>query len=108
LGPGAHSHLDGRRWWNHKQPARWASALSRGESPTAGAEQVGPAEDHEERVLLELRLATGLPMDVLTPTEADRVPSLVADGLATLRNEHIVLTLKGRLLADKVTLDLLD
>jgi len=108
FGPGAHSHVGGKRWWNHKQPARWASSIARGEAPTAGAEQVGPAEDHEERVLLELRLAIGLSMDVLTSTEAARVPPLVADGLATLRDEHIVLTLEGRLLADKVTLDLLD
>jgi len=108
FGPGAHSHLDGRRWWNHKQPARWASAVARGEVPTAGAEQIGPAEAHEERVLLELRLATGLPLDALTPTEAARVPSLIEDGLVTTENDCLALTLKGRLLADKVTLDLLD
>ena len=35
-----------------------------------------------ERVLLELRLAEGLPLDVLTETESRRVPDLVARGLA--------------------------
>ncbi|MCL2653336.1 MAG: radical SAM family heme chaperone HemW [Propionibacteriaceae bacterium] len=108
LGPGAHSHIGGKRWWNHKQPARWAASIARHEVPTAGAEQVGVSEAHEERVLLELRLATGLPLDVLTTTEAARVPSLVAEGLATTRRNRLTLTLKGRLLADKVTLDLLD
>jgi len=109
VGPGAHSHVDGHRWWNHKQPVRWASAIARGEAPVAGAEHVGAAEAHEERVLLELRLATGLALDALTPTEAARVPSLVADGLAALAGgNRLVLTLRGRLLADKVTRDLLD
>jgi len=108
FGPGAHSHIAGKRWWNHKQPARWASSIARGEPPTAGAEQVGIAEAHEERALLELRLATGLPMDVLTSTEAARVPSLVEDGLATVDDARLTLTLNGRLLADKVTRDLLD
>jgi len=113
FGPGAHSHQSwtagfAHRWWNSKQPARWASTLMRGDAPVAGNETIYPAQIHEERVLLELRLATGLPMDVLTPTEAARVPALIADGLATTRRNRLTLTLKGRLLADKVTLDLLD
>lgn len=112
VGPGAHSHVregpGDRRWWNHKQPNRWASAIARGEAPVAGAEQIGATEAHEERVLLELRLATGLALDALTPTEAARLPSLVADGLAAVIDDHLSLTLTGRLLADKVTRDLLD
>ncbi|MCL2489992.1 MAG: radical SAM family heme chaperone HemW [Propionibacteriaceae bacterium] len=115
FGPGAHAahgsvagHPSRAHYWNQKQPTRWAAALARDHSGAAGAEALTAAEVHEERVLLELRLATGLPLDVLTPTEAARVPRLVADGLAITRRNRLSLTLKGRLLADKVTRDLLD
>jgi len=120
VGPGAHSYHDHvfdkwlgntyspHRWWNHRSPERWIGALRHNGSPAARRERIDAVKAHEERVLLELRLATGLPLDALTPTERARVPSLVADGLATTSNDHLTLTLKGRLLADKVTLDLLD
>jgi len=109
LGPGAHSHVGGTRWWNHAQVGRWGQALDSGAWPLAGREDLDDATRHEERVLLELRLAEGLPDDVLTPTERARVPALVEAGL--LREGapgRWTLTLRGRLLADKVTRDLLD
>jgi len=122
VGPGAHSHLARRRWWNHKHPRTWASALARGDSPQAGFELVDDTMAHEERLLLELRLATGLPVTALTPTETARLPSLIEDNLievVTRQNTaqcatgeavspHVILTLQGRLLADQVTRDLLD
>ena len=59
LGPGAHSHLGGRRWWNVKHPARYAALLAAGGSPEAGGEELTAAERHTERVMLRLRLADG-------------------------------------------------
>ena len=60
LGPGAHSHLAGARWWNVKHPARYAALLAAGESPEAGREELTDAERATERVMLRLRLASGL------------------------------------------------
>ena len=109
LGPGAHSHVGGTRWWNHAQVARWGQALDAGAWPLAGREDLDDATRHEERVLLELRLAEGLPDDVLTPTERARVPRLADVGLLRVSaSGRLSLTLRGRLLADKVTRDLLD
>ena len=65
-------------------------------------------ERRTERVLLELRLAEGLPIGVLTATEMRRVPALVARGLAGTEQDRLTLTLRGRLLADGVVRDLLD
>ena len=65
LGPGAHSHLAGTRWWNVKHPARYAALLAAGESPEAGREELTAAEQHTERVMLRLRLASGLPLALL-------------------------------------------
>ena len=107
FGPGAHSHVGGVRWWNVKHPRTYAQRLAAG-APAAGRETLTASERRVERVLLELRLATGLPLDVLTASEAERVPGLLARGLAEQSSGRLRLTLRGRLLADAVVRDLLD
>lgn len=108
FGPGAHSHLDGVRWWNVKHPREYAQRLSREGTPQAGEEILTPDERRTERVLLETRLRAGLPLDVLTRTEKARVPGVVAQGLGSVDGGRLVLSLRGRLLADAVIRDLLD
>jgi oxygen-independent coproporphyrinogen-3 oxidase len=112
LGPGAHSHLDGSRWWNVKHPARYAAALAAGDSPEAGREELTAAEQHTERVMLQLRLASGLPLDLLDADGRRAAERAVADGLLEWRTAEgepavVVLTRRGRLLADAVVRDLL-
>ncbi|GGF37130.1 coproporphyrinogen III oxidase [Marmoricola endophyticus] len=102
IGPGAHSHVAGTRWWNRKHPAAYASRLTAGLSPGQGREVLSAEDRHVERVLLEVRLADGLPLDALDDAERGRVPGLVADGLAEPREDAVVLTRRGRLLADGV------
>jgi oxygen-independent coproporphyrinogen-3 oxidase len=108
IGPGAHSHVGGTRWWNVKHPAAYAARLADGVSPAYARELVPPEDRRVERVLLELRLGAGLPLTVLTATEQRRVPDLVARHLAEVRDDRLALTLEGRLLADGVVRDLLD
>jgi oxygen-independent coproporphyrinogen-3 oxidase len=110
LGPGAHSHLAGMRWWNVKHPARYAALLAEGTSPEADRELLTEAERHTERVMLQLRLATGLPLTLLDGPGAAAATRAAADGLldpAALEEGRAVLTLRGRLLADRVVHDLL-
>ncbi len=105
LGPGAHSHLAGARWWNVKHPARYAALLAAGESPEADRELLTDAERHTERVMLRLRLATGLPLDLLDGPGVAAARRAAADGLldpAALDGGRAVLTRRGRLLADGV------
>ncbi len=115
VGPGAHSHVGGVRWWNVRHPRAYAARLADGVSPAQAREVLGPAERHEERVLLGVRLAEGLPVADLEPAARPRVAGLVADGLvdgpAALGaggDRRVVLTLHGRLLADAVVRALLD
>lgn len=108
VGPGAHSHLGGVRWWNRKHPTAWSQRLAAGLSPAQGREVLSPDDRLVERVLLELRLADGVALDVLP----DRCAAGRAahDGLldeASHADGLAVLTLRGRLLADAVVLDLL-
>ncbi len=110
VGPGAHSHVGGVRWWNVKHPAAYADRLAHGLSPAAGRETLDAETRRVERVLLQTRLVEGLPTDALTPLGRRAVAQLIAAELVepgpALRGT-IVLTLRGRLLADGVVRRLL-
>ena len=108
IGPGAHSHVGGVRWWNLRHPSRYSARLLDGASPAEAREVLGAEDRRIERVLLELRLAEGLQLGVLTPSEQARVPGIVATGLGVVAGDRLRLTLEGRLLADGIVRDLLD
>ena len=107
VGPGAHSHVGGTRWWNVRHPAAYADRIAAGLSPGHAREVLDDESRRVERVLLELRLRDGLSRDVLDATGRAAVPRLVADGLLEPGEGPLVLTLRGRLLADAVVRDLL-
>lgn len=104
-GPGAHSHVAGVRWWNVKHPAAYAQRLSQRLSPGAGRETPDDEQVALETVLLRSRIREGLAIDALPAARRSAVAELIADGLVepgeALRG-RIVLTLRGRLLADAV------
>ena len=108
VGPGAHSHVGGVRWWNLKHPQAYASRLASGLSPAQARELLSAEQRRTERILLELRLAEGLPTSLLTTTEKGRLVHLVAQRLAVVEDGMLILTRDGRLLADGVIRDLLD
>ncbi|RWZ61254.1 coproporphyrinogen III oxidase [Labedella populi] len=105
IGPGAHSHVGGVRWWNVKHPAAYAALIAEDASPAHGRETLDGSTRLVERVLLETRIADGLAIDALATEGRTAVAGLIADGLvngeAALRG-RIVLSLRGRLLADAV------
>ncbi|WP_129338387.1 radical SAM family heme chaperone HemW [Cellulomonas endophytica] len=109
IGPGAHSHVGGVRWWNVKHPRAYADRLAAGTSPAAGREVLDAEAARLERVLLGVRLAEGLPLAALEAPARRAVAGLVADGLVEPRAAlgadgpgRVVLTRRGRLLADAV------
>jgi putative oxygen-independent coproporphyrinogen III oxidase len=107
-GPGAHSHVGGVRWWNVKHPACYAAALAAGRSPAVGREVLSPEERYTEQVMLGLRLADGLPLVELDAPARATADRAVTDGLLTTTlGGRLVLTRRGRLLADAVVRDLL-
>lgn len=111
IGPGAHSHVGGVRWWNVKHPRPYAARLAAGESPAAGREVLDASTRTMERILLEVRLRTGLDSSVISADKQQEIPSLAEDGLidadAAARG-RVVLTDRGRLLADAVVRALVD
>jgi len=103
VGPGAHSHVGGVRWWNVKHPRAYADRLSAGESPAAARELLDAEARHTEQVMLAVRLADGFDGEGLAG-----VPGLITDGLVEPAGTKLKLTRAGRLLADQVVRTLLD
>ncbi|NYH54160.1 oxygen-independent coproporphyrinogen-3 oxidase [Nocardiopsis arvandica] len=109
VGPGAHGHVGGTRWWNVKHPAAYAARLAAGDSPGLAREVLTGEERRFERVLLELRVEQGCPLDLLEPHGRVAAERAVAEGLLdpdAHEAGRAVLTRRGRLLADAVVRDL--
>ncbi len=109
-GPGAHSHVAGVRWWNVKHPARYTALVDAGESPAAAREVLDVSARLTEQVMLQVRLRDGLSALDLPPAAQARVPALTSWGLldpSAGRQDRLVLTQRGRLLADAVVRELL-
>ncbi|MGI8946684.1 MAG: radical SAM family heme chaperone HemW [Ornithinimicrobium sp.] len=110
IGPGAHSHVGGVRWWNVKHPAAYAARLAQRASPAQAREELSDEQRLDEQVLLGIRLADGLDLSVLPAAGRRAVAGLIADGLlqgAAAIKGRGVLTRRGRLLADTVVHQLL-
>ena len=111
FGPGAHSHIGGVRFWNVKHPAAYAQRLAAGESPAAGRERPDAEARALESVLLRTRIREGLPISELLGQGRHAVAALIADGLIegpAAVHGRVVLTRRGRLLADAVVRALTD
>ncbi|MGO8940159.1 MAG: coproporphyrinogen III oxidase, partial [Mycobacterium sp.] len=72
-----------------------------------GFEQLDAEALHTEHVLLKTRLRQGLPFAALDAAERQRAEVVVADGLLVTEGDRLVLTARGRLLADGVVRTLL-
>ncbi|AMM21079.1 coproporphyrinogen III oxidase [Frondihabitans sp. PAMC 28766] len=110
VGPGAHSHVGGVRWWNVKHPAAYAARIAEGVSPAAGRETLDSETRETERILLAVRVRDELAVASLDATGRAAVAGLIADDLIDGRQAlagALRLTLRGRLLADAVVRRLL-
>lgn len=106
-GPGAHSYDGALRWWNVKHPNTYAQLLERNTLPVAGFEELSDTDRHTEDVMLRLRMREGLALAVLDESERERAATAVRDGLLNDDGQRLVLTDRGRLLADAVVRSLL-
>ncbi len=110
VGPGAHSHVSGVRWWNVKHPVRYTALVDAGRSPAAGRENLDEAARFTERVMLGVRRREGLALLDLPLAARAVVPQLAGWGLvehAPVQDGRLVLTQRGRLMADAVVKELL-
>ena len=112
VGPGAHSHVGGVRWWNAKHPAAYAERVTAGLSPAVGRETPRRTPTREtERVLLLTRIREGIAIPSLHAGGRHAVAGLIADDLVDAKAALagvLTLTRRGRLLADAVVRRLLE
>ncbi len=110
VGPGAHSHVGGVRWWNVKHPVRYTALVDAGRSPAAGRETPDETARLTERVMLGVRLREGLPLDVLPSVSRRVLGQLATWGFIdpdAVERGRLVLSQRGRLMADAVVKELL-
>jgi putative oxygen-independent coproporphyrinogen III oxidase len=99
IGCAAHSHRGRRRWWNIRTPERYIDAVRAGRSATAADEVLTDEQSTLEGLALALRTSVGVPSSVV-PDDPD------LDGLVERGGDRTVLTVRGRLLANEVTVRL--
>ena len=99
IGPGAHSHINGVRWWNQKLPKNWRESLDQDQSPALARENLTNEQIRNEEVMLLSRLKTGIDK---ADFDQKNVEKLIKDKLVNEVSGKLELTLEGRLLADVV------
>ena len=105
IGAGAHSHVQGVRWWNVKHPTTYISKLISGESPMLENETLTKEQKRFEEILLRIRLSSGLPLDFFTETELAILNTYLAQGHLeekAWQSGQLKLSISGRLLADQI------
>ena len=100
VGPGAHSHVAGVRWWNVRRPADYAARLRDGLSPAADREVLTGEQRALEAVMLGLRVREGLPMDSLSEHGVSAAQDALCAGQVVIRDGRVQLTGAGRLFAN--------
>ncbi|AWR16457.1 radical SAM family heme chaperone HemW [Corynebacterium diphtheriae bv. mitis] len=106
-GPGAHSHIASRRFFNVKHPSTYAQHLAQGQLPIKEEELLDSTERHEESVMLGLRLRQGLELTRFTEAERAVIDKYVSLKLLHIYDGRVASTLQGRLLIDGIIADIL-
>ena len=106
LGPGAHSHIDGKRFWNLKHPTTYKAKLFGGESPILDSEILTEEQMRDESVMLAIRMREGIDISSLTPTQLERIESYRESGHISMVDKHLQLSPQGRLIADRIVREL--
>ena len=102
LGPGAHSHVDAKRFWNVKHPTAYKQKLFAGESPIADSEDLTAEQLRDESIMLAIRMRTGLALSLLTDSAKENLEAYKSSGHLELIDGAFQLTAQGRLIADRL------
>ncbi len=101
FGSAAHSHDRGRRWWNVRTPDRYVEAIETGRSPQSSEEVLDAETRRIEGLQLSLRTRGGVPIEAFAPTDLE-----LLDEMLEVVGERVVLTRRGRLMANEVSMRL--
>ena len=106
LGPSAHSFQNNRRWWNVRSINQYCRVLEEGRSPIEGQEELSEEQVQLELISLGLRTRAGLDLNQLgDKLDLEKIlPKLIENGWVSVTGNHLVPTLKGFLVADRLPL----
>jgi len=109
LGIGAHSHRQGRRWWNTRALGRYLADPTQARD---GEETLTASERDEEWLSLRMRLIDGVDIAEATARLGRDVRPAAKEGeragLLVVEGQTLRLTTRGMLLENEVTLRLLE
>lgn len=109
LGPGAHSHMNGIRWWNMKHPTAYKNALFAGASPLQESEALTPQQKSDEAIMLSIRMRGGISLSDLSQGQREKVAEYRQSGHLDSKQWDagtLQLTPNGRLIADRIVREL--
>lgn len=109
IGPGAHSHVGGVRWWNVKHPAAYVARMAESVSPAHAREVLTVEQAHMEKILLGIRMREGIARDMVASDKTSVIAELLGRGYLEPHQAlqgRLVLTPTGRLVADHVVREL--
>ena len=109
-GPGAHSHINGKRWWNVKHPNLYREKLQQDISPVLDSEILDSIQIESERLMLSIRLPEGVAKDSLSSEQIMSLNQYLESGALNAAKwdaGSVSLTLSGRLIADRIVREIL-
>jgi oxygen-independent coproporphyrinogen-3 oxidase len=109
-GPGAHSHINGKRFWNVKQPNLYKQKIQANETVILDSEVLKGSQIESERLMLSIRLPQGLEKNTLNNQQILELTDYVNSGHLDQENWNLgraTLTLDGRLIADRIVREIL-
>ncbi len=107
LGPSAFSTVNRHRWKNAADTAAYMKLISEGRTAIVESEELDDRKWLFERVALELRVAEGMSLDRVGMELRPKLKALAEEGLLVVTEDRIVLTRRGKALADAIAETLL-
>jgi putative oxygen-independent coproporphyrinogen III oxidase len=110
IGPGAHSHISGKRFWNVKHPNAYRERIEGGVSPVMESELLSESEKESERIMLRIRMPHGIPLASIAPSKISQLENYKELGhldSAMWQAGRLGLTLSGRLIADRIVQEII-
>lgn len=101
LGPSAFNSANGRRWQNVADTSAYIDNIQNGVDPVSFEEPLDEPTLLKERIAFGLRTNRGIDLSLI-PGREDDVERLIREGMATDDGGKLILTRRGRLLADAI------
>ena len=109
VGPGAHSFVDNRRWWNVKHPQTYKRLIAEGKSAENSSETLTYGDLALEFIMLRMRMRSGIERKALSKEQQQTIETYLSSGhidSVQWQLGRAVLTPQGRLIADRVVREL--